>query len=259
MIDLNNKNMEKFINMNNNVYKELYQMLLNIIKNNIIQNIKEFLYVINISWLKRAINFIGNLIEYDKSELILNKAFSLYEIYNYYFNFESGNNINPYPDKIENFSITYFEDIWKDPSNEDENYLLKNNIILGKDYCLVEKKYWDIIKDIFGATNDIKRKIDNLDLIKIKVIILDKKIVKKKCLNLLKPKYIQTKKNINIKKFKEKIKRCVNYTLSINEIDNEIINNEEENIGNFDEKNTCDEDINMTDLTNIKNNENIEI
>ena len=259
MIDLNNQNMEKFIKMNNNEYKEIYHILLNIVKNNIIQNIKEMLYVINIAWLKRALNFIRNIQEYGAYDLNLNKSFHLYQIYNYYFNYESENNLNPYPDKIENFSITDFEDIWKDPVNEDENYLIKNNVTLGKDYCLVEKKYYDKIKDIFGATNEIKRKIDNLDLIKIKVIILDKRIVKMRCLNLLKPKFIQTQKNNDIKKFKEKIKRCVNYTLSINELDNDIINKEEENNENIDEKNTCDEDINMTDLTNIKNNENIEM
>ena len=262
MIDLNNKNLEKFMQMNTNVYKEIYNILLKISKNNIIQNIKEMLYVINIAWLKRAIYFIGNILENGRYGENLNKYFNLFDIYNYFFNQGNNNNLNPYPEKIENFSITDFEDIWKDPVNEDENYLLKNNITLGKDYCLVEKKYWDIIKDIFGATNEIKRRIDNLDLIKIKVIILDKRIIKMRSINLLKPKYIQTKKNNNIRKFKEKIKRCVSYTLSINEIDNDINNIEEENNGNFDEKNTCDEnveDINMTDLTNVKNDENIEI
>ena len=144
--------------------------------------------------------------------------------------------------------------MWMDPKNDDENYLLKENISKEKDYNLVLEKDWNLIKELFGATNIIKRKRNNVELIKLEVIILDKRFYKMNCLNLLKPKYIQTKIKITIKQFNEKILRCVNYALKNNDLESEIINNEE-NFENIDEKNTCDENINMEDLTNSKINE----
>jgi hypothetical protein len=71
----------------------------------------------------------------------------------------------------------------------------------------------------------------------------------------LKPKYIQTNKNICIREFKEKIIRCANYILNDNEIDNDQSDNEE-NFKGIDERNTYDEDIIMTDEKNILNGKN---
>ena len=256
MIALNNQNKENFGKIKIKKFKQMYNILLNIKESNIIPNTNDFLYVINTLWLKRAYNFIDNIlnIEKDERENEFNRCFDLYQIYIYYFNFKTEENLYPYPGKIDNFYITDFEDIWKDPINEDENYLLKSNLKLGKNYCLAEKEDSDTLKDLFGATNQIKRKINNLELIKIKVIILDKRIVSTKSLNLLKYKYIQTKKKININEFKEKIRRCVDFTLKNNEPDNELNKNEDENFANIDEINTCDEDINMTDLIINDNN-----
>ena len=257
MIDLNEQKKKQFKQLDDKAYKELLNNLKNAIYNKTKRNPNEILYAINKAWLKRAIDFINYILnseEYEKEKRIEN-SFTLYNVYEYYFNFNKENNLYPYPGKIDNYKITDFNDIWMDPINDDENYLLKQNITVEKDYKLVLEKDWNIFKDLFGATNIIKRKINSLDLIKLKVIILDKKIYKMKSLNLLCPKYIQTKKDITIKEFKEKIIRCVNYTLKNNELENELIN-KEENIANFDEKNTCDEDINMDDLTNSKMNEN---
>ena len=256
MIDLNNQNKQKFMKLKTKTYKEIKDLISKIAKTKIDQNSNEFLYVINVLWLQRAYYFINFILksEENEREANINQCFSLMEVYNYYFNFEKDGNLYPYPGKIDNFCISDFKDIWYDPINDDENYLLKNGLKFGKHFVLSEKKDWDILKDIFGATNEIKRKINNLELIKIKVIILDKRFTKKKYLNLLKAKYIQTRENINIKDFKEKIGRCVDFTLEINEPEDEYEHNEDENFENIDEKNTCDEDIIMKDLVIDDNN-----
>ena len=251
MFKENEKNKEKFEKMTNINYQEILGKLKKIINQEIKLNSNDYLYVINIEWLKRAINFIDFILnsgEYERKKRII-ASFSLYEIYNRYFNVISDPKINPFPGKIDNFLLSDFKDIWEDPLKEDENYIIKQNFSIGNDYCLLEKNDWDFFKELFGSTNEIKRKINNLDLIIIKLIILDRRFVKKKYYNLLKPRYIQTKLKININEFKKKIIRCVNFTLKNNESE---INNEEEIIENIDEKNTCDEDIIMTDLINDK-------
>ena len=254
MFSLNDANKEKFREIINKNYKEIYIKLKDIKNNNINPNADEYIYAINYLWLKKALKFLKNIysFEINEREKKFNKSFDLSEIYNYYFEYNDiKGNFYPYPWKINNYAISDFKDIWEDPLKEDENYLIKDNMSLGKEYCLVLEKDWYFLKDYFGATNEIKRKISNLELIKIKLIILDKKIVKSKNLNLLKPKYIQTNKNLNIKEFKEKIIRCVNYTIKNNE--NEYSNMDEENFENIDEKNTCDEDINMLDMRTGRN------
>ena len=204
MFNLNNKNKEKFRKISNSDFMKILSIIYKIEKKNISQNENEILYVINSIWLNKAQEFINYILrsEMDDRESSLDNSFNLYEVYNKYFGFESESKTFPYPDKIDNYCISDFKDIWKDPINEDENYLLKNNLKIRKDFYLVEKKDWNKFNDLFGSTNEIKRKINNLELIKIKVIILDKRIAKTKSLNLLKIKYIQTRKNINIKELK---------------------------------------------------------
>ena len=253
MFKENEKNKEKFLKKDNQKYEEIFIKLNKIINRNQKLNSNDYLYVLNNLWLKRALDFISCILnskEYERKKTI-NLSFSLYEIYNRYFNVVSAPNICPYPGKIDNFILGDFKDIWKDPLKEEENFVIKQNIFFEKDYCLVDKKDWEFFKELFGSTNEIKKKINNLDLIKIKAIILDKRIVKKKFFNLLKPKYIQTKIKININEFKKKIIRCVNFTLKNIEFE---INNEEDINENIDEINTGDEDINATNLINERIN-----
>jgi hypothetical protein len=182
MIDLNNQNKQKFMKLKTKTYKEIKDLISKIAKTKIDQNSNEFLYVINALWLQRAYYFINFILksEENEREANINQCFSLMEVYNYYFNFEKDGNLYPYPGKIDNFCISDFKDIWYDPINDDENYLLKDGLKFGNHFGFAEKKDWDMLKDIFGATNEIKRKINNLELIKIKVIILDKRFTKKK-------------------------------------------------------------------------------
>jgi hypothetical protein len=254
MFELNNKYKIKFEKMKNDELKKILSKLKDIKTNNINPETTKYVFSINNLWIDRAINFIENIYHCkgDEREIRLNESFSLQKIYEYYFHFNINNKECPYPGPIDNYQISSFKDIWKDPIKEDENFLMKNDILFRKNYSLVYEDDWNILKELFGATNEIKRLINNLDLIQINIILFDKRIIKSKYLHLMKPKIIQTNKNISIREFKEKIIRCANYIFSEHEIDNEQSDNEE-NFKGIDERNTYDEDIIMTDETNIKN------
>ena len=127
---------------------------------------------------------------------------------------ENNKNYICFPGPIDNFCLTDFKDIWKDNINEDENYFLIKDLKLNEDYCLINEKDWNILNSTFGSTNKLLRKKDNLELIRIKFILFDKRINnenKNTC--LLKMKYIQINKNVTIKKLKEKIINISNYNL----------------------------------------------
>ena len=210
--------------------------------------INEILYVVNNIWLNKAINFIQLMIslndnDYTRKEQ-LNKIFDISGAYNYYFDYQNIKNF--YPGPIDNYYITDYKDIVKDVINEDENYVIRKGLILDKDYILMKEKDWRIIKDIFGATNEIKRKVNNLDLLSIKAIILDKRINSNNNLSLLRSKYIQIGKKENILDLKEKIANYFNQYF-------EGKNSEKENGINCEEI-TIEEkmNINMLDYSNIK-------
>ena len=254
LIIYNNKNKEQFRKLNKNQYQEILKKLEDIYKSKNDDNYYGTLYVINKKWIIRAYNFVGYILNYNGIEERLNESFNLYQVYNYYFGREEeGKKLYPYPGPINNYIISDFKDIWEDPKNEDENYLINDNYINDKDYSLAKENDWNMLKSLFGATNEIKRKGNTLTFFKIKVIILDKRIIKNNNLNLLRPKYIQTRKNMNIKEFKEKIIRCFDYALKKNEKENYKIN--EDNFENIDEKNAFEEDINIMDITSDKENE----
>ena len=210
--------------------------------------INEILYAVNNIWLNKAINFIQLMIslndnDYTRKEQ-LNKIFDISGAYNYYFDYQNIKNF--YPGPIDNYYITDYKDILKDVINEDENYVIRKGLILDKDYILMKEKDWRIIKDIFGATNEIKRKVNNLDLLSIKAIILDKRINSNNNLSLLRSKYIQIGKKENILDLKEKIANYLNQYF-------EGKNSEKENGINCEEI-TIEEkmNINISDYSNIK-------
>ena len=135
-----------------------------------------------------------------------------------------------FPGPINNYCITDFKDAWFDNINIDENYFLRKDIKLNIDYCLINQNDWNILNSCFGSTNEILRKKNNLELIKLKFILLDKKINKKNNnIDLLKIKYIQINKNSYIKHLKEKIINISNNILNMNKEENIIIekNNKE--------------------------------
>ena len=227
--------------------------------------INENLYVINKIWVKKAKEFIDNIISLDENEKKnkLNEIFYIIKVYKSYISNNDNLNIY-YPGPIDNYYITDYKDVWFDNINEDENYLIKKNLILGKDYYLMKEKDWNIIKDNFGYTNDIIRKKNNLELIKIKVIIFDKRIIKNKKYNLLKPKYIQIGKKVNIEKFKEKIINCLNYEFEKdlkekNKDENSISDDENINSTNDKEENKKENNVIELKEKKIEEETNIDI
>ena len=260
LISLNETNRQNFSSYNTQKYKELFSILKAIYNNTLNINNNDISYVINYIWIIRAAKFIQHILNSSNTnerESRLKDSFYLYEVYNYYFGEEGEKTLNPFPGMIDNYQISDFNDIWEDPQNIDENYMIKDNLTYKKDYHLVNEKFWNILKEHFGATNEIKRKKNNLDMYKITVIILDKRIFESKSYNILKPKIIQTKKNITINEFKEKIIRCLNYAFKNKEIKHDI-NDNEENFENIDEKDTFDKDINMNNMSNDKDNFQLE-
>ena len=241
-----NKNIKKFfVKLTKKDYKNIYTKLKEMTKNEINPESNEILYVVNNNWLKNAIKFVKNFLSKESYELNIDEIFQIYDIFQCYFG--DNNNISeinayPHPGKVNNYVISDFKDIWKDPENEDENYLLKDNISFFDDYSLVNENNWNFINELFKSTNEIKRKRNNLQLIKFKVVILDKRFLRNH-LNLLRPKYIQTNLKVNIKTFKEKILRCINHAL-YSSIENDNMNLNET---------TDDGDIIMTDRTEKHN------
>ena len=181
----------------------------------------KYLYVINKEWIKNFFSFITSFLEYsakeDKDkEKFFEKSFDYKYISKCYLKEKVNENekeMPPFPGNINNYEITSLKDCWKDNENEDENDYIKKKA----EYVLVNKKDWTSITDIFGFTNIIRRKKDNLDLIPFKFILFDRRIKPSKSnINFLKEKYIQVNKGINIMQLKYKIFRCTNSILEPN-------------------------------------------
>ena len=186
----------------------------------------EYLYAINVIWLIKLKNFLEtyiNSIEINEIDLFFEKSFEIKNVYYTYLDNKKEENetkkndkskYSAFPGPIDNFYITDFKDCWNDNINLDENCFIKKNMKLNEDYVLIKEKDWNLIESYFGSTNKIKRKKCNLDLIKLKMFLFDKRINEKNDnINLLKAKYIQINKNFTIKKLKDKIIRIANYNL----------------------------------------------
>ena len=185
-----------------------------------LENDKEnYIYAINKEWLCKLKLFIEPYLTnaVDKYEYIKG-AFEPNNIYNSYFNEKEEKNsiitkssCSVYPGPINNYSLLSFKDYWKDYINLDENDFIKNEFEKNKEYIFVNSNHWNFLNQIFDSTNEIKRKKDNLDLIKIKFMLFDKRIKpKNKNIDLLKQKYVQINNNSTLKQLKEKILNCVN-------------------------------------------------
>jgi ubiquitin C-terminal hydrolase len=182
--------------------------------NNNIENNDKYLYLINKNWFSKLIKFMedfksirDNNQNKNKYKEYFKKVFNSINILNNYLNADNEKNkYYAFPGPVDNFSIIDWKDTLDDPLNVDENIFLKSDF---KDYYLLKKSDFELLKDIFGVTNIIKRKKDNLDFIQIKSIIFDKRFKDKKNNNLLKKRTFQIKKTSTISEFKEKIIRCV--------------------------------------------------
>ena len=247
LIEEKQKFFEKF---EQNELDKISEILKNTKDNKNSFDINENLYAINNIWLFKAIIFLDNISNINKNKNERKKkfeqTFNLYQVYNSYFK-QNDKKYIYYPGPIDNYYISDYKDIWNDLLSDDENYMIKNGLKLGENYSLMKEKDWMLIKEIFGTTNEIKRKINNLELLRIKVIIFDKRKIEHNKFNNLKQKYIQIGKNKSIQDLKEKILRCFNYLFEKNVEENNI------------KKDTKDGEINIKDKNiNDKNKENLE-
>ena len=203
--------------------KELLDLINSIISlnNNInsdesIENNNDYLYVINREWILKAKMFLEPIMKL-RNNIEIENSFDLDLVYNNYFNIKDNSEkqkkstYNVYPGPINNFSITSFKDHWEDYNNLDENDFIKKGLILNQDYILVNNKDWEYLKSIFDCTNEIRRKKGNLDLVKIKYILFDRRLQNDKHVVLVKERNIQINRNSSIKQLKNKIINCVNH------------------------------------------------
>ena len=218
-------NNEKFIQEKGNKIKELIDLILTF-KNNL--EIEEstsnddkskYLYIINKKWIvntKLFISFFLSALENKADDIkkLIEQAFDINYVFKCYFNISIKNDLcilPAYPGPIDNIPITEFKDHWVDYKNLDENFFIKKGLKLNEDYILVNYKDWHFLKSVFGVTNKILRKKNNLDLIDIKFILLDKRLkIDEENATLLKQRHIQINQNSTIKQLKYKILNSIN-------------------------------------------------
>jgi hypothetical protein len=196
------------------------------------ENENTYLYVINKKWIIKAKSFIENYIKAKKDNIqnFFDEAFDPQYIYESYFDVKDikKDKDKPklffaFPGLINNFEISTFKDYWKDSKNLDENDFMKKGVKLNEDYLLINEKDWKLLSEIFGATNEIKRRKSQIDLVQLKFILFDKRISNdNENSYLLKEKFILINKSANIKELKDKIIRITNEALNVEE-NNEII------------------------------------
>ena len=109
-----------------------------------------------------------------------------------------------------------------------------------RDYYWINNNDWNILKDVFSCTNEIRRKKDEIDMIQINAIIFDSRMrkFKNESINLMKKKIIQISNKKSIKDFELKLIRCLN-----NEANNLLKNNKNENKNEFNKKEDVNENI----------------
>ena len=197
--------------------KELIDLII-VDKYNINQNEEDqnYIYTINKEWVIKAKYFIETFIsKFGEKKDFINELFGQDNIYNFYFDEgdhkNSSKSLYAFPGPINNYPLVSFKDCWKDNNNLDENVFIRKNLILNKDYTFINYKDWNLLNEIFDNNYEIKRRKNNLDLISIKFLLLDKRINLKNKIFWLKEKYIQINKDSTIYQLKDKILNCINY------------------------------------------------
>jgi len=201
----------------------------------------EYLYIINRNWLENAKLFLENY-EFAKETNMLddffNDSFDLNYALKAYLNEDKirtipkGHIYYPFPGPINNFPLIIYKDKWIDPKDIEENDIIDNSLLNGKDYYAISSNDWMLFKNAFSCSNEIKKKKNNIDMINIKAFIFDQrfKLDKNKNINLFKKKVIQIEKNVEVLEFYDKILRCADYAINNDNINNSITNKNDNKI-----------------------------
>ena len=216
---------EEFLNktaMDDNKLNKLKNIIYQLCdgKNEIPENC--VIYLISKSWAFRAKLFIQPYFEARKENienLLLEHSFLLDKVYESFMGKEENNSLKNYygiifPGPINNYEMIDLKDNWVDPINEEENIFLKDSLKLNEDYFIIGENDWNFLKEIFGATNDIKKTKKNTNFYKNKILIIEPRLRSDENKNLLKNKIFQINLDSTIKDFKKKIIRCINYEMS---------------------------------------------
>ena len=219
--DLTKEKYIKLLNLFNNINNNIF--IKNRLKTNKNIDINEdediYFYLINKNWFNKAFKFLSDYHAQRQKSLsndYILKAFNANYCYKNYFdmkeeNKKENNTYNPFPGKIDNYSLINWTDNLYDPYNEDENFILKKNLVEGKDYILLEKNDFYFLENFFGITNIIKRKKNFGDFVEINALILEEKFFAEEYKFLLRKRHFQIGKNYKIKDLKQKILRCIDY------------------------------------------------
>ena len=194
---------------------------------------KDFGYIINQEWIIKTKIFVDGCIiaKREKTETYLyNEAFSEEKVYYDYYNMQDKIKANIYvngifPGPINNFNLIDYKDLWEDPINIDENYILAKNI----HYSIVNQNDWKYLEEIFGVIGEIRCKIDKNNYIIVKSIIINNELSDNKFENLLNKRNIQINAKATVKDFEKKVIRCFYYALNKNgkNIDLKDLNNDD--------------------------------
>ena len=225
-----NERRNEFLNktiMDDNHLTQLKNIIYQLCDNKIEISENSQVYIINKKWVFRTKLFLDTYSEARKEnieKLLLEESFFVDKVYEYFMRKADDTKLKNYygivfPGPINNYDLLDLRDNWVDPSESNENYIIKDNLILNEDYFYLEENDWNYIKDIFGATNEIKRKNKEQNFYKNKIIIFESRLGSHENKHLLKKKIMQIDSNLTVKDFKNKIIRCLNY-----DIDNNIKN-----------------------------------
>jgi hypothetical protein len=163
---------EKKVNDINKILQEIIlSKKINVINENDDNKNEEYgsyLFMISRKWVIRAkifIDYYNISCKEMAEEEFLQKAFNRDNLLNFYFKEENENNNFSsdtfYPAPINNYNLINYKDYWEDYINDDENYYIKDNLVLNKDYYLITQRNWNLLNEIFDSTNEIKKMRNN--------------------------------------------------------------------------------------------------
>ena len=182
------------------------------------RNNENKLYIIKKDWFIYTNNFINGILEKKSNKEELNhyifKSLELRFLVEFdelikNYSIEQSKEISIIPGIINNFSIIDFKDFWIENEKE-ENYCIKDNLELNKDYLLLNEKNWNFLSEIFKHDFKVSNKFKY-----IKCLILENNLRNDDNYNLIRERYISIEKESNILNLKEKIYKCLEYETKI--------------------------------------------